>query len=453
MPDGSRKLNLFDATMLVMGGIIGVGIFFKPYAVATHVHEPWAFFSMWALGALGALAGAMTFAELAGSFPKTGGWYVFLREGCGKFPAFLFAWIVLTAVSTGACAVVGDFFGARVAGLLGLEGESPRRWIAAGVVVVVTALAMGGIKTGALFQNLCMLAKLLAIAALVFAGLVLFGAEPSDVVFTPVQETPLLGRMLAASLPVLFTYGGWQLVTYIAPHVENPARTLPKAIVMGVAGVGLTYMLLNAAYVRVLGMGGILSVEHASMVPTLLAERTLGPMGARFMDVAMAVSALGFLAATLLTTPGIYVAMAKEGLFFEAVGRANSRTGAPVLALVIQASICLGYIAWHGDLIDVLADSVVFAEWIFHGLVGFALLRLRRTRPNLARPFRSPLYPLFPVLYVTLAVGVVVGNLWTAQWEVTRLGLIVFGAGMLVYYPWVRCFRGTPSSAASPPTG
>jgi basic amino acid/polyamine antiporter, APA family len=121
---------------------------------------------------------------------------------------------------------------------------------------------------------------------------------------------------------------------------------------------------------------------------------------------------------TLLTTPAIYVAMAKEGLFFEAVGRANSRTGAPVLA-----------------------DSVVFAEWIFHGLVGFALLRLRRTRPNLARPFRSPLYPLFPVLYVALAFGVVVGNLWTAKWEVTRLGLIVFGAGMGVYLPWVRACK------------
>lgn len=449
MAGGPRKLNLFDATMLVMGGIIGVGIFFKPAGVAEWVPETWAYFTMWVLGALAALAGAMTFAELAGSFPRTGGWYVYLREGFGGFVAFLFAWIVLLVIASGACAGVADFFAQQLGGLLGLDvasqpdGSPPatRRLLAAGAVLGITALAMTGIKSGAVFQNLCMLAKLLAIGTLVVVGLAFFG-EPALATEVPrdaVKPGGLGSRMIGAALPVLFTYGGWQLLTYIAPHVEDPQRNLPRAIVLGVAGVGVVYLLFNAAYVRVLGMGGVLGGDAALR----LAEATLGDIGGRFLTAAIAVSALGFLVATLISTPGIYVAMAREGLFFGAVGRAHPRTGAPVVALAIQAGVTLGYIAFHSDLVGQLADAVVFAEWIFHGLVALALLHLRRSRKGLDRPFRSPLYPLFPLLYGGIAAAVVVGNLLTSDWSVTAQGLAVLAVGALVYLPWRRLTAGT----------
>lgn len=450
MKAGPRKLTLFDATMLVMGGIIGVGIFFKPPGVAEWVPETWAYFTMWALGALAALAGAMTFAELAGSFPRTGGWYVFLREGFGGWVAFLFAWIVLLVISTGACAGVADFFAARLGEILGIDvadlpGGSPpwiRRMLAGGAILGITLLGMTGVKSGAVFQNLCMLAKLLAIGTLVLFGLALFGepALENEVPEQAVKSGSLGVRMVGASLPVLFTYGGWQLVTYIAPHVENPQRTLPRAIVLGVAGVGVTYLLFNAAHVRVLGMGGILAGEDAA---TRLAQATLGDVGGRFLTAAMAVSALGFLVATLIATPGIYVAMAREGLFFEAVGRADPRSGAPVVALAIQGAITLSYVLLHSDLVGELADAVVFVEWIFHGLVAVALLRLRATRgAELERPFRSPGYPVFPVVYAALATAVVAGNLATNEPRVTRLGLGMLAVGAVVYVPWRRLARG-----------
>ncbi len=437
MSAASKQLNLFDATMLVMGGIIGVGIFFKPHGVAQIVPEPVPYFCVWALGALAALAGAMTFAELAGTFPRTGGWYVFLREGLGGFPAFLFAWIVLLVISTGACAAVADFGAERIQNLAGLDTQSvfQRRAIAAVLILAITGVAWTGIKSSTVVQNLCMVAKLTAIGTLVVAGLLFFSDIPLQSVPTTPPTSPLAGRMITATLPVLFTFGGWQLVTYIAPHVRDPQRTLPRAIVLGVAGVGVIYLALNAAFVRVLGMGALADMQD---VAAPLASRALGPRGAIFLELAMAVSAMGFLVATILATPGIYVAMAREGLFLEAVGRTNSATGAPRVALSIQAAICLCYLALSSNVRDDLADAVVFGEWIFHCLVGLALLRLRHVRPELPRPFRSFLYPLFPVLYTGLAAAVVVGNLWLSPWYVTRIGVLVLVMGGVVYLPWRR---------------
>lgn len=441
MPPAPRRLTLFDATMLVMGGIIGVGIFFKPHGVAALVPEPGPYFGLWCFGALAALAGAFTFAELAATFPRTGGWYVFLREGCGGAHAFLFAWITLLVISTGACAGVSEFCAQRIEGLLGLDGPSftRRRWIAAGLIVAITGLAMTGIKSGAVFQNLCMLAKLAAILVLTAAGLLWFdepALQPAPAV--PPAE-PLAGRMVSATLPVLFAFGGWQLVTYIAPHVEDPKRTLPRSIVLGVAGVAAVYLALNGAFVRVLGLGALAELPD---VAAPLAERALGAIGAVFLELAMAISAIGFLVATILATPGIYVAMAREGLFLRAVGHTHPRTGAPFVALAIQAGVILTYLAVSSDVRNDVADAVVFSEWIFHGLVGWALLSVRRSRRDLERPFASPLYPLFPVLYVLTATGVVIGNLVTSPGHITLLGLGVLAAGVVVYVPWSRAVRG-----------
>ncbi|MFT5051449.1 MAG: APA family basic amino acid/polyamine antiporter [Chlamydiales bacterium] len=440
MTTETRRLTLLDATMLVMGGIIGVGIFFKPHGVAQLVPEPAAFFGMWGLGALAALAGAMTFAELAGTFPRTGGWYVFLREGIGSLAAFLFAWVVLLVVSTGACAAVAEFGAQRIEVLLGFEDDDPlrRRLLAGGLIVGITLLGMAGLKAGAVLQNLCMLAKLLVIAVVVFVGLLLFTEPALQAVPAVLPTAPLPRRMISAALPVLFTYGGWQLLTYVAPHVENPARNLPRAIVWGVAGVGVVYLALNAAFVRVLGMGGLADLPDVAAV---LAERTLGVHGALVLEAAMAISAIGFLVATLIATPGVYVAMARERLFLRAVGRTHPRTGAPMVALGIQALVTLAYLVLSGDVRNELGDAVVFAEWIFHALVGYALLRLRHTRPELERPFRSPLYPLFPLVYTLLAVGVVLGNLFTSPGRITMLGLGVLAIGAVVYVPWKRLDR------------
>ena len=431
-----RTLSLFDATMLVMGGIIGVGVFYKPHEVAGIVPEPGAFFAIWLVGAFAGIAWAMTFAEFSATFPRTGGWYVFLREGFGRLTAFLFAWIVLLVISTGACAGVADFGAEQIESVLGLDPNPERRLaIACGLIVSITALGLTGVKTSAIFQNLCMLAKLLAIGVFVVAGLAFFGDPPTSLPQEVEVQGSLGARMIRATLPVLFTMGGWQLVTYVAPHVRDPQRTLPRAIVLGVVGVAVVYLLFNAAYVRVLGTHELAANRD---VATLLANHTLGEHGARFLAGAISISAIGFLVATLVATPGIYVAMSREGLFLSSVGRVSARTGAPVLALLIQMVVCLVYLTVSSDARGKLGDSVVFAEWIFHGLVGLALLRIRRLRPELPRPFRSLAYPLFPLVYAAFASVVVVGNLFQQDIDITLLGLGVLALGAVVYVPWSR---------------
>ena len=318
----TRKLSLFDATMLVMGGILGIGIFFTPPEIAREVTEPGAYLAMWGLGAVAALSGAMTFAELSAAYPRTGGWYVFLREAFGARTSFLFAWVVLLVVSTGACALVARFFSAQVAQLAGL-GPTGDLVVAACIVLLVTGIGLAGLKSGALFQNLCMLMKLAAIATFVIAGLALYNGVPAAVEVAAADRTSdsIPGGMLAASLSVLFSYGGWQLLSYVAPSVKDPQRNLPKAIVIGVTGVAGIYFLINLAYLKVLGIGG-LAAQGDGQMAVRMANAALGEgNGATFVTAAMAVSALGFLVATLITTPGIYVAMSREGLFFRGFGR------------------------------------------------------------------------------------------------------------------------------------
>ena len=446
MHEPRPRLSLLDATLLVMGGIIGIGIFFTPSTVAAALPSTGAFFAAWALGAVAAIAGAMTFAELCAAYPRTGGWYVFLREGFGRLPAFLFAWVVLFVISTGACALVARFFGDRVQELLGARAGAHTTEVAGALAILaITGVGLTGVKSSALFQNLCMALKLTAIGTLVVLGLTWSGDAPAALTMPalPPPAGGLAAGFLAASLPVLFAYGGWQLLSYIAPEVRDPQRTLPKAIVFGVLGVALVYGLVNLAYVRVVGIEGLAADKGFAAT---VAARALGEQGGRFLSAAMAVSAFGFLVATLIATPGIYVAMAREGLFPRAFGTPNPRTGAPTLALAMQCALALGYLSLGPASVDRLTGAVVFAEWIFHALCALALLRLA-PRLGPARPFKSPLYPLFPALYAAIALAVVVGNLVITEPGTTGLGVLVLALGAVVYVPWAARARAVAGEA------
>lgn len=427
-----KQLNLFDATMLVMGGVIGIGIFFTPQGVAQNVPSLGLFLLMWGLGAVVALAGAMTFAELSATFPRTGGWFIFLREAFGSFPAFLFAWVVLFVISTGASAIIAGYAAQYASEVFG-GSATFEKWFGAGLIVSVTLLALAGLKSAAIFQNLCMVLKLVAIAAIVFAGIAWSGTPAP--VSTPVIASGIpWGGMLDASLPVLFSFGGWQLITYIAPSVKDPQRNLPKAILIGVAGVTVVYLATNYAYASVLGMDGLANTDNFAAV---LATNVFGENGKTLLVSAMMVSAIGICTAILLATPGLYVGMANERLFFRVFGKTHARTGAPGAALLLQCAVALGYF-FYGEAGKVL-DWVVFTEWIFHCLCGLALLSLRKNRPELPRPFVSWAYPLFPIVYAVLAAVVMFGTIFS-QWEKARYGLLVLGAGALIYVPWRKFF-------------
>ena len=450
-PDHRAKLGLFDATMLVMGGIIGVGIFFTPGQVAAHVPVGWAFLGMWVFGAAIAACGAATFAELGGTFPRAGGWFEFLREIYGPFVAFLFAWVILGVVATGAIAIIASFGAETLLGLVGDVDPHAHVALGAGILLGMTGIVLCGVRVGATFQNVVMVAKLTAMAALVVAGIAFFtpapAAEVAAAATTPAPRLALSG-LVAATLPVFFAFGGWQHVCYIADSVRDPQRTVPRAVLLGVLAVGAVYFLINVAFVRVLGVAELATTpEFAAEV----AERSFGAGGGRAVRAALAVSAIGVCAVNMIVTPTIFVGMARSGLFFRSFERCNAR-GAPVFALAAQLVLALAYLLWaHSETlfgwtgkvmnVDKLTGSVVFVEWVFHGLTAWGLIRLRRLRPALPRPYRSFAYPLAPAIYLVAAVGVLGGNLKTAEWRLTGLGLAVLALGAVVYVPWRRVMR------------
>lgn len=468
----SRELGLFDATMLVMGGIVGVGIFFTPGTVAGLVPTPSVFLLAWALGGAVAVCGALTFAELGASMPRAGGWFVYLREAFGPLPAFLFAWTILGVVSTGAIAVIAAFCATTLGGLtpwIGPAGTGSHLGASLAIVLGLTAMALFGIRIGATVQSVVMVAKLVAIGALAAAGLTIGlggsgadGAAPAVAgsvagpVAGPLLEPVTLGAVLAglaaAALPVFFSYGGWQNLCYAADRVRDPARVLPRAILFGVGGSVALYLAVNLGFVRAFGLDGLAARGDFAEA---LAQRALGAAGGDAVNAAMSVSALGVCAVTVLLTPGIYVAMARSGLFFRAWGRLHARTGAPVLALVTQGAIACGYLLWSGQEawlgppaegamdLDTLTGSVVFAEWIFHALAAAALLRLRARHPDFG-PFGGPFVRLAPVGYLVAALAVVVGNLVTTDGLRVAVGVTAVGLGGLAYVAW-RPFR--PPSA------
>ena len=434
-----RKLSLFDATMMVMGGIIGMGIFIRPSSVAAELPSPTAILLVWALGGLVAMCGALTFAELGGTFPKEGGWYVFLREAFGRFPAFLFAWVVLLAISCGSMAYVlrycAGWLRELYPGLGGSDEGTATLVIGGAIIAVVTGVSMLGVKVGARFQNGCMLVKLAAIAALLVAALAFTGSAPQGSIPQPASGS-LAGGIAPALLGVFFTFGGWQMVCYIAPQVRDPQRTLPRAIVLGVLGVVAVYLAANIAYLNVLGIHDLAGNDNFAKD---VAVKVIGPLGAKVLLGAMIVSCIGIFTVNVITTPWMYVAMAREGLFFKRFERLHPRFGTPILAMSLQALLTFGYLLWKDA--SKLADSVVFSEWVFHALVALALISLRWRRPELPRPFKSPLYPLAPIVYFLIALYVLGGNLIGMDLERIGQAAAVLTAGSLAFLAWRKFAR------------
>lgn len=444
-PEESRKLTLLDATLLVMGGIIGVGIFFNPHKIAERVPVPGLYLALWVAGGLVAIAAGFTFAELGGSFPRAGGWFVYLRAAFGRPLAFVFAWVVLCVQSTGAIASIAKFCAGRLHVLWPSQiggGGSRSETVAAAVLVgAVTLVALTGVKRAALVQNVCMVTKLLVIAALIAGGFLFLGrdeAPPPASESVPAELST--GSVVLALLPLFYTLGGWQLIGYIAPEVKDPTRNLPRAILLGVTGVVAVYLAVNVSYLAVLGIDGLARDPDFAQ---RLSERAFGPIGEKILAAGMCVSAFGICAVNIIATPWLYVAMAREGLFFDSVGALDPRTGVPRRALLLQAGITCVYLLFT---LEFLVDSVVFVEWIFHLLAALGLLLLRVRRPDLPRPYRSPLYPLAPLVYL-LAACIVVGGVlfqpgtrsitvWGLSIELRALGLSIVAVGALLYRPW-----------------
>src|SRR5437879_6408137 len=361
----ARRLGIFSASMAVIGGIIGSGVFLGPQIVAARVGGADLTLVAWVVGGVIALAGAFCFGELGARRPRAGGGYVYLREAFGPLPAFLYGWALLLVIATGATAAVAVTFASYAVPLLGL---SPRATLPLATVAIVLLSAVNcvGVKPAAVTQNVFTLLKLAALAALVAAGL--FASRP-NLPQPPPSSTALGGEghvvvaLGAALVPVLFAYGVWQQTNFIAEEIIEPERDLPRALVLGVVGVVVVYLLANVAYLRVLGAGGL----AASTAPAAdLMGRVLGPVGRRLISAGIALSTFGFLNLVILVTPRVFQAMAADGVFLPWLARLHPvyRTPAGAIAFMGAWSIVLALSGTYAQLLD----YVVFGDWIFFGL-------------------------------------------------------------------------------------
>lgn len=430
----ARKLGPLDATMIVVSGIIGSGIFINPYLVVREVDTPFLTLAVWVLGGVIALAGAFVFAELGTVVPRAGGQYAVFREAFHPLVGFLHGWSLLWIIQSGATGAVAVACGQYVVRLAGWP-DGLVTPIAIALLLALVVLHGSGIKPGAILINVVTIGKTLAIAALVIGAFAVTGH--SGLSFDPAVPPRLHGPGLVSALfaglaPAMFAYGGWQNANFVVEEMRDPERNLPRAILFGVAIVIAVYVAANVAYVHVLSAPALAATKTPAAD---VATHVIGPRGGDIISVLVIVSTFGFLNLALMTAPRVYYAMARDGLFFQAVARVSPRTHVPIAAIATQGVLAAAFALTntYGRLVD----YAVFADWIFFSLAGVALLVFRRTRPDAPRPYRAPLYPVLPVVFSLAGLGIV-ANMFVSDPENALIGSAIIALGVPVYVAWRR---------------
>jgi APA family basic amino acid/polyamine antiporter len=424
----ARRLGLFDATMIVMGGIVGSGIFMNPSVVARQVTTPALILAAWAIGGVIALAGALVYAELAALRPSVGGQYAYLREAFGPLVAFLYGWGLLLVIQSGGMAAVAVTFAHYVRELIAIPVGAGG--IATAVLLALTVVNCLGVRAGATLQSVLMVIKIGAIVGLIVTGLFFAPSVPASTHGAPAAGG--IGTAMGAALvPVLFAYGGWQTSSFVAGELKRPERDLPRGLLLGVLGVVILYLSVSVVCLRVLGPEGLAGTATPA---SEVMRRALGDAGARAIAVGIAVSTLGFLSQSMLTAPRVYYAMATDGLFFRAVARVHPRTRVPMAAIALQGILAV-VIALSGRYEQIL-NYVVSVDFIGFGLTGAALFVFRR-RGERAGSFRTPGHPVTTAFFVAASFLVVVNTVWRYP-ENTLIGLAILAAGVPAYLVWRR---------------
>jgi APA family basic amino acid/polyamine antiporter len=427
----ARRLGLFDATMIVMGGIIGSGIFMNPYVVARQVHTAFLILGVWVFGGLLALIAAFIWAELAVWRPDVGGQYAYLREAFHPSVAFLYGWVLLLVIQTGGMAAVAVTFARYFLEMARLPISDSV--LAAVVLTVLTLINCLGVRAGSTVQSIFMVLKIIAIVTLVVAGLLLIAPNAVAPSATGVMDRPLSFDLLtaigAAMVPVLFAYGGWQTATFVAGEIKEPARNLSRGLIFGVAGVIVLYLAANIVYIRVLGTDGLaMATAPASQVMS-----RLGPWGGRIIATGIAISTVGFLSQSMLTAPRVYFAMAKDGLFFKQVATVHPRTRAPIVAIVLQGVLAI-VISFWGRYEQIL-NYVVSMDFIFFGLTACCIFVFRKREGLPATSTRTPGHPFTTLLFIAACWLVVINTIMRYPSN-TLIGVAILAAGVPAYIFW-----------------
>jgi basic amino acid/polyamine antiporter, APA family len=465
-----RRLRLFDATTLVAGSMIGSLIFFGLSIMAQWVRTPGILLGLWVLGGLFTILGAMAFAELAGMFPNAGGQYVFLREAFSDFWAFLFGWTQFLVVQTGFNATVAIAFAKYLGVFVPALGESHElvtiplgellpasvqaclpsflqhltinsaQVVACGLIVLLTAVNIRGVREGALVQNLFTVLKVAALGALIVAGLAHSGGAAhffpliEPIPGEKVLQTGFLAGLAVALSKALFAYDAWYTATFVAEEVHESQRTLPRALILGTILVTVIYLLTNVAYLAVLPIGQIAAAPE-NRVAQSVAIAIFGDVGSRLVVVAILIATFGCVNGLILGGARVSYAMAREGLFFRSCATLHPKTGTPAVALVYQAvwSMVLALTGSYSELLT----YCTFASVFFGGLTVAGMVRLRYTQPDRPRPYRCWGYPLTPAVYLAICVPFLVYVIQGAP-VATLIGLLLIVSGIPFYRVWKR---------------
>jgi len=445
-PQLLRGLGLLDSTLLVMGIIIGSGIFLTTGIMAEALPSPTLLMAAWAVGGLLTLAGALSFAELGAAMPEAGGQYVYLREAYGPLPAFLFSWITflifqpgsISAVTVGFAAYLGYFVPALGTESILLKiplGErafslSAGQLVAAAIILLLTAANVIGLRWGRWIQNVFTFLKVAAIGGFVLFGFLVDGGEGPVAAAAPLEPGSLVAGFGVALIAALFAFDGWVNLSFSAGEIKDPARTLPRALLLGTAAVTLIYLLMNAVYLHALDVSEMRGVTR---VAEKAATALFGEGATQMIAGVVLISTFGAANGTILTGARVYYATARDGLFFQQVGKVHPRYHTPHVSLWVQG-IWSALLALSGRF-DQLFTYAMFAALLMYAAATASVFTLRRKRPDLERPYRVWGYPILPALYIAALAALALNTVVERPLE-SLSGLLILALGVPVYLFW-----------------
>lgn len=468
----TRAMGLLDSTAIVVGSMIGSGIFIVSAEASRQLGAPGWLLLAWLLAGVLTVVGAVCYSELSAMHPEAGGQYVFLRESFGKLAAFLYGWTLFMVIQSGTIAAVGVAFAkflgvfapviSKTTVLFSLGGWSftALQLVSMLVVMVLTAINCQGINTAKMIQTFFTVVKVSALGLLIILGLLSFGKfsgieanfgsfdaffKPLDLKGNAIEGFKLLGLLSLAMVGPLFSSDAWNNLTFAGEEVKEPTKTLPRSLMLGTALVSLLYLLTNVVYLLLLPLkgnpAGATVIERGiqfaaeERVGTAAAQIIFGPPGEFIMAAAIMISTFGALNGLILSGPRAYYAMSKDGLFFKKCSELNEKTHVPTFGLIMQGVwsclLCLS------GTYSQLLEYVIFAALLFYILTVAGIFVLRKKKPDIPRPYKVPLYPFLPALYLVLASVVMVGQICLSP-GYSGAGLLIILSGLPAYFVWAR---------------
>ncbi len=428
-----RHLGLWSAAAVLVGTTIGSGIFRVPREVAAALGDPQAMLLIWVVGGIVTLTGALTIAELAAAYPRSGGIFAYILEAFGPLPAFLYGWAELTVIRAAAIGGISLVFASYLGEFFPLD-DRQERWVASGVILLIALLNYLGVGLASLLMNVTTILKYGAMAGLGLFAFTVGGGTAANFTTPSPAATVTLSTMLTALVPIMWTYDGWSNLSFIGGEVKEPGRNLPRALILGTVAIVAIYLFVNAAYLYMIPAAEMATIQRvASETASRIA--LFGGAGAAIISGVVMVSCFGSVNGSVMTGQRIFFAMSEQRLIFPVIARVSPRFQTPSVAIWLTAALGVAYVMQNS--FAELADRFVLGSWPFYAMAVAGVFVLRKRSPEVERPYRTLGYPLTPAIFLLASLGMVANALLSnpAQNGVT-FGIIL--AGVRVYSVWRR---------------